>query len=721
MGSCDGLSSSPNRGGYVSWSVDSGESRQPSTGPPPGTGEKEAFSNQNQEPTNSGCVPSLVRSTQEPSGEETNTAFDLPYPRKQLTRRKCTKTSKNSRQIPGNSKLRDHDRNSKLPRDAMENEEEPSHSKDENVTLHRSSPVISRRSKPISWQEKATSPSNSLSMDSSPRSPGSRDQPECVTSTSKEDVEPRPTSCHQSFETTVEDKKLRVSLSSSPISILSSQDRSSRSPQRSEKEHRGWSLNSWSTPNRTGHSSSTPHSKDRSCSELLDLPPDIFKTSCELEKENAHLVVVDMMLEVLEGVKWTLSFDSMMYKHCVVCTKRQPSSEGRSPARTHGSNTCGWTAPQRRPLPDDTRPPRTDWGADTQEPRVSHNEHQTKSPSILSTDSGFEDCGVGTMPPDLIRNSAECLAQQLVLEFKRKWLPSHVHRRGRQSLRSSLQELPGTGGVEVKTGSLTEEIRLRTRMRGSLNWAPPSSQIIFSVQPQHRRSEVVALQHYLCAGCGTEVEPRYIKKLRHCEYLGRYFCDCCHSGSEAVIPGRVLSNWDFSRYSVSDFSKQLLDSVWSQPLFDLSSVGKALWSKVKDLDRFRELREHLIGIRKLLKACRLSERVLAEFEPLPAHLLDEPLLLSMEDLYRVKKGQLVAQARALLNSALEHVDNCELCRGRGFICEFCRAKDIIFPFQKDKSQQCPVCKACFHKDCFLGKRCPKCTRIQSRTQVQMKS
>uniref|UniRef100_A0A3B3U923 Rubicon like autophagy enhancer n=1 Tax=Poecilia latipinna TaxID=48699 RepID=A0A3B3U923_9TELE len=203
-----------------------------------------------------------------------------------------------------------------------------------------------------------------------------------------------------------------------------------------------------------------------------------------------------------------------------------------------------------------------------------------------------------------------------------------------------------------------EEIRLRTRMRGTLNWAPPSFQIIFSIQPQ-QRSEVVALQHYLCAGCGTEVEP----------------------------------------YSVSDFSKQLLDSVWSQPLFDLSSVGKALWSKVKDLDRFR---------------------VLAEFEPLPAHLLDEPLLFSMEDLYRVKKGQLVAQARALLTAAVEHVDNCELCRGRGFICEFCRAKDIIFPFQKDKCQRCP-CKTCFHKDCFLGKRCPKCTRIQSRTKVQTKS
>ncbi|XP_054915920.1 protein associated with UVRAG as autophagy enhancer isoform X1 [Poeciliopsis prolifica] len=707
MGNCDDLSSSPNRAGYVSWSMDSGESWRPSTGPAPGTGEKEAFSNQSQEPTSSVRVASLVRSTQEPSGEETNTVFDLPYPRKQLTRRKCTKISKNSRQIPENSKLRDHDRNSKLLQDAMANKEEPSHCKDEKVPLHRSSPVISRRSKPISWQKKAASPSNSLS---------SCDQHECVTSTGKEDVEPRLTSCHQSFETMVEDKKPRVPLSSSSISILQSQDRSSRSPQRSEKEHRGWSLNSWSTPKRTGHSSSTSHNKDRSCSELLDLPPDIFKASCELEKENAHFVVVDMTLEVLEGVKWTLSFDSMTYKHCTACATGQPGYEGREPARAHGSDgSSGWN---RRILRCDAR---TDWGAEPQEPQAGHSEHQTKSPSILSTDSGFEDCGVGTMPPDLVRNSAECLAQQLVLEFKRKWLPSHVHRRGRQSLRSSLQELPGTGGVEVKTRSLTEEIRLRTRMRGSLNWAPPSFQIIFSVQPPHRRSEVVASQHYLCAGCGTEVEPRYIKKLRHCEYLGRYFCDCCHSGSEAIIPGRVLSNWDFSRYSVSDFSKQLLDSVWSQPLFDLSSVGKALWSKVKDLDRFRELREQLVGIRKLLRACRLSERALAEFDPLPAHLLDEPLLFSMEDLYRAKKGQLVAQARALLNSALEHVDNCELCRGRGFICEFCRAKDIIFPFQKDKCQRCPVCKACFHKDCFLGKRCPKCTRIQSRTKVQMKS
>uniref|UniRef100_A0A3Q2VRC1 Rubicon like autophagy enhancer n=1 Tax=Haplochromis burtoni TaxID=8153 RepID=A0A3Q2VRC1_HAPBU len=305
--------------------------------------------------------------------------------------------------------------------------------------------------------------------------------------------------------------------------------------------------------------------------------------------------------------------------------------------------------------------------------------HQMKTLSVLSTDSGFEE-----MTTSILCSSCS-------------------------------YQLPGTENVAVSSDSLTEEIRQRTRMRGSLSWAPPRFQIIFTVQPTHRSHlYVVASQHFLCAGCGTEVEPRYIKKLRYCEYLGRYFCDCCHSGSEAVIPGRVLSCWDFGRYPVSDFSKQLLDSVWQQPLFDLTCVGKNLYSKVKELDRFREVQDQLLGIKKLLKACRLSESVLAELEHLPAHLREQSNLFSMDDLQKVKKGQLVPQAKAVLQSAITHVENCELCLARGFICEFCREKDIIFPFQTDICKRCPECKACFHKKCFVVKKCPKCARIQSR-------
>ncbi|MED6289812.1 hypothetical protein CHARACLAT_006800 [Characodon lateralis] len=476
MGSYNRLTSSPYRCGYVNWCLDSAESQTPPTGPTAGSEQTDAFPNQSLEPTNSGSIPSHLWSPQEISGEETNTAFNLLHPRKQLTRRKCTKISKTSRHNPENrekanvhhddSNLTGHDRDSKRSPAAVPNQEEPSHFKDETFLLPRSSPVISRRTKPVSWQEKETSPSNSLSMDLSSASSGSSsfEQRECLTSTGKEDVKPQATFCHQPFQPRVEGKKLCVSTISKLNKILSSQDRANRTPQRSEKEHRGWSLNSCITPDRTGHSS-TPDGKDRSCSDILDLPADIFKTSCELDKENAHFVVVDMMLEVLEGVKWTLSFDSMMDKHCSVCTKRQRSSEQpnlthRQTGQTHkpGQGSNGYS-PQLlscklRLLVDQTKPLQTDshcavspehiWGKDNEEPETDDSEPQTKSPSILSTDSGFEDCGVSTvlMPKDLIRkHSAEWLAQQLVLEFKRKWLPSHVLRQGRQSLRSSLQEL----------------------------------------------------------------------------------------------------------------------------------------------------------------------------------------------------------------------------------------------------------------------------------------
>uniref|UniRef100_A0A8C9WQB9 Rubicon Homology domain-containing protein n=1 Tax=Sander lucioperca TaxID=283035 RepID=A0A8C9WQB9_SANLU len=114
----------------------------------------------------------------------------------------------------------------------------------------------------------------------------------------------------------------------------------------------------------------------------------------------------------------------------------------------------------------------------------------------------------------------------------------------------------------------------------------------------------------------------------------------------------------------------------------------------------------------------LCLRVMAEFEQLPAHLTEQPHHFSVEDLLRVKKGQLMAQARALLHSAIDHVENCELCLARGFICEFCRERDIIFPFQSVTCKRCPVCRACFHKCCFVEKKCPKCARIQSRKKCQ---
>ncbi|KAI3356405.1 hypothetical protein L3Q82_017206 [Scortum barcoo] len=720
---------------YVSWCEDSADT--------PGSAAVMAtdVSHQNHQPAGSGSVPPLLLSPPESSGGETTFSHRRPQP----TFTKRTHDEAFTHSHLSHLKPPSHtDRAPSVHADEGEDDEGRKGSKQDSSLLHpdegnfllpRSSPVISRRHRPVSWHGGGANTSAPSSLCSVSPASGSLslDHLGRPTLSSLEDLGSKPSSS----------RKPRY-ISSNLNRLLSAGFHLPFGGQQGlAEEHRGRGLTTCDAPHTAGISTSTQHNKDRRSSEVPELPADIFKTCCELENENAHFIVVDMVLEVLEGVKWTLRFDRLtdthQHTHCCTCTH---SHTGHTPTENDAHSD-----EDERTSHGNTHYSHEHTHQHTLDEEEEEAEHQPKTFSVLSTDSGFEDCGVDAavtqrdslinfhqqvsvgsvemlwgslyfVTPESVCGfpscSAEWLAQQLVLEFRRNWLPSHGPRRGRQSLRSSLQELPGTESVAVSSGSLAEEIKLRTRMRGSLSWAPPRLQIIFTVQPHHRLSEVVALQHFLCAGCGTKVEPRYIKKLRYCEYLGRYFCDCCHSGSESVIPGRILSCWDFSRFPVSDFSKQLLDSVWSQPLFDLTCVGKTLYSKVKELDKFRELQDQLLGIKKLLRACRLSGSVMTEFDQLPAHLMEQPHLFSMDDLLRVKKGQLVTQARAVLHSAIDHVENCELCLARGFICEFCREKDVIFPFQIDICRRCPACRACFHKHCFVEKKCPKCARIQSR-------
>lgn len=387
---------------------------------------------------------------------------------------------------------------------------------DEGFHLPRSSPVISRRHKPVSWMggvDDSATPSSPVSGSSSP---------------SSDSLAP----CERRIDNTMED------LSSSPVQENKQQRHPFRESQEVLGEQKGWSHSGSSHP--PGFSFSTRCSHDRRSSAFPEFPADIFKSSCELEKENAHFVVVDMVLEVLEGVKWTKSFNrwfSNMNRNGNIeerCEKTPWSCEDTLRWKAGGAQKYtttvrggGFRSRERKTpssegsgehqhIQDEEEEEEEEW-----EPGNNEDQHQPKTFSVLSSDSGFEDYSESTLlththPPI----SAEWLAQQLVVEFRRSWFPSKELRQQRLSLRSSLQELPGTGGV-VCSGSLTEEIRLRTRMRGTLSWTPPCFQIISSVQPTYRRSVVLAFQHFLCAGCGTEVEPRYMKKLRYCEYLGR--------------------------------------------------------------------------------------------------------------------------------------------------------------------------------------------------------
>ncbi|KAF7667223.1 hypothetical protein LDENG_00071970 [Lucifuga dentata] len=333
--------------------------------------------------------------------------------------------------------------------------------------------------------------------------------------------------------------------------------------------------------------------------------------------------------------------------------------------------------------------------------------------SFLSSDS--------ISPSFLQSNSAESVAMGLLKQFEGMQLPAASELDWLVPEHDAPQKLlpiPDSLPISPDDGEHADIYKLRIRVRGNLEWAPPRPQIIFNIHPTPKRKIVVAKQNYRCAGCGTRIDPDYIKRLRYCEYLGRYFCQCCHENAQAVVPGRVLRKWDFSKYYVSNFARDLLSKIAGDPLFNPSDINSGLYKKIKALEAVRVLRVQLFHMKNLCKTCRLAKEVLDQFDSLPGHLTEDLHLFSLNDLTAVRNGELASRMKELLKLGSMHVAACVLCQAKGFVCEFCgNDKDIIFPFQLNKCQRCEECSACYHCGCFrTGGDCPRCRRLAERRE-----
>ncbi|NXB25762.1 RUBIC protein, partial [Rhagologus leucostigma] len=321
-------------------------------------------------------------------------------------------------------------------------------------------------------------------------------------------------------------------------------------------------------------------------------------------------------------------------------------------------------------------------------------------------------------------NSAEAVAMGLLKQFEGMQLPAASELEWLVPEHDAPQKLlpiPDSLPISPDDGEHADIYKLRIRVRGNLEWAPPRPQIIFNVHSAPARKVAVAKQNYRCAGCGIRTDPDYIKRLRYCEYLGKYFCQCCHENAQTVIPSRILRKWDFSKYYVSNFSKDLLSKIWSDPLFNVQAINPALYQKVKALNQVRLLRIQLFHIKNMFKTCRLAKDLLDSFDTVPGHLTEDLHLYSLSDFSAIKKGDLMPRLTELLKAGSLHIDKCMLCQAKGFICEFCQNEnDIIFPFELSKCRTCEECKACYHKSCFKSTRCPRCERLQARRELMAK-
>lgn len=208
---------------------------------------------------------------------------------------------------------------------------------------------------------------------------------------------------------------------------------------------------------------------------------------------------------------------------------------------------------------------------------------------------------------------------------------------------------------------------------------------------------------------------------RKCDYTGFYYCSACHWGSSAVIPARVIHNWDFSAQPVCQASLQLLRITANRPLINIEKLNPRLFSLVHELNLVRRLRSELNGMRKYLLVCRNAneDHLLWKSVDIP-YLIDTPDLYSLQDLVDTFSAELPSKLHNIAHIFSQHIKVlCEVCKGRGHICEVCSNEEVLFPFDSN-AVMCTSCNAVFHKSCFSRKKkCPKCLRLQQRKEQEM--
>ncbi|CAK6958167.1 run domain Beclin-1-interacting and cysteine-rich domain-containing protein isoform X2 [Scomber scombrus] len=457
-----------------------------------------------------------------------------------------------------------------------------------------------------------------------------------------------------------------------------------------------------------------------------------FGSCADLEKENAHFSISESLIAAIELMKYNLrrqeeegeeegdSDCEIQQLKQKIRLRRQQIRRNRLPPCTtsqhifHSTDSGG-----SRRSSQDSYQGLSDSGSAEEVEECELRDADIKR-SVSSSSRSFLS-SESISPSFLQSNSAESVAMGLLRQFEGMQLPAASELDWLVPEHDAPQKLlpiPDSLPISPDDGEHADIYKLRIRVRGNLEWAPPRPQIIFNIQPAHKRKIVVAKQNYRCAGCGTRIDPDYIKRLRYCEYLGRYFCQCCHENAQAVVPGRVLMKWDFSKYYVSNFARDLLSKIAGDPLFNPNDINSGLYKKFKALEAVRVLRMQLFHMKNLFKTCRFAKEALDQFDSLPGHLTEDLHLFSLNDLTSVRNGELAPRLKELLKLGTMHVAGCVLCQAKGFVCEFCgNDKDIIFPFQLSKCQRCEECHACYHRSCFrAGKNCPRCQRLAERRE-----
>lgn len=84
------------------------------------------------------------------------------------------------------------------------------------------------------------------------------------------------------------------------------------------------------------------------------------------------------------------------------------------------------------------------------------------------------------------------------------------------------------------------------------------------------------------------------------------------ASEEIVIPARIIYNWDYKKYPVSQSAFNCLNEIKDDPLVDFKTANPYIYTAVDEMSRLQTLRNQLNYLRAYLFTCR--EPVIEELQ-----------------------------------------------------------------------------------------------------------
>lgn len=151
-----------------------------------------------------------------------------------------------------------------------------------------------------------------------------------------------------------------------------------------------------------------------------------------------------------------------------------------------------------------------------------------------------------------------------------------------------------------------------------------------------------------------------------------------------MIPARVIFNWDFRKYAVSQRAAAFLLEYQDQSFIDLKILNPSIYQHVEEMAELQSLRIQLNFIRAYLFTC--NETIIEKLRKqlwTKEYLYEHIHRYSLADLQRIPKRVLAEQLRRVVIFGRQHILTCQLCSQKGFICEICHSNNVLYPFDID--------------------------------------